>query len=89
MHRAVGGGEGRARLLGDGQRVELGAEHDRRARLRADILTVGRPDADSLATSVVAALRRCGLPNPAVRIRVVDRIPRNQASGKLKRFIAM
>jgi phenylacetate-coenzyme A ligase PaaK-like adenylate-forming protein len=55
----------------------------------ADILTVGRPDTDSLTTSVVAALRRCGLPNPAVRIRVVDRIPRNQASGKLKRFIAM
>jgi phenylacetate-CoA ligase len=55
----------------------------------ADILTVGRPDVDTLATSVVAALRRCGLPNPAVRIRVVDRIPRNQASGKLKRFIAM
>jgi phenylacetate-CoA ligase len=55
----------------------------------ADILTVGRPDADSLTTSVVAALRRCGLPNPTVRISVVDRIPRNQASGKLKRFIAM
>jgi hypothetical protein len=34
-------------------------------------------------------LRRCGLSDPAVAIRIVDRIPRNQASGKLKRFIAL
>jgi phenylacetate-CoA ligase len=38
---------------------------------------------------VVAALRRCGVPDPTVDIRDVDRIPRNQASGKLKRFIAL
>jgi phenylacetate-CoA ligase len=55
----------------------------------ADILTVGHPDVATLATSVAAALRRCGLANPAVDIRVVARIPRNQASGKLKRFIAL
>jgi phenylacetate-CoA ligase len=55
----------------------------------ADILAVGRPDVDALTTSMVAALHRCGLPNPTVEIRVVDRIPRNQASGKLKRFIAL
>jgi phenylacetate-coenzyme A ligase PaaK-like adenylate-forming protein len=55
----------------------------------ADILSVGRPDVDTLTAAVVAALRRCGLPNPTVDIRVVDRIPRNQASGKLKRFIAL
>jgi phenylacetate-CoA ligase len=55
----------------------------------ADILTVGRPDIDNLATSVAAALQRCGLANPSVKIRPVDRIPRNQASGKLKRFIAL
>ncbi|HYZ66201.1 MAG TPA: phenylacetate--CoA ligase family protein [Mycobacterium sp.] len=55
----------------------------------ADILTVGRPDIGSLVASVAAALHRCGLPNPRVGIRVVDRIPRNQASGKLKRFIAL
>jgi phenylacetate-coenzyme A ligase PaaK-like adenylate-forming protein len=55
----------------------------------ADILTVGRPDIDNLATSVAAALQRCGLPNPSVKIRPVDRIPRNRASGKLKRFIAL
>jgi phenylacetate-CoA ligase len=55
----------------------------------ADILTVGRPDIDNLATSVAAALQRCGLENPSVKIRPVDRIPRNRASGKLKRFIAL
>jgi phenylacetate-CoA ligase len=55
----------------------------------ADILTVGRPDVDTLTISVLAALQRCGLSNPTVEIRVVDRIPRNQASGKLKRFIAL
>jgi phenylacetate-coenzyme A ligase PaaK-like adenylate-forming protein len=55
----------------------------------AEILTVGRPDVDALTTSVAAALRRCGLANPTVGIRVVARIPRNQASGKLKRFIAL
>jgi hypothetical protein len=38
---------------------------------------------------VAAALQRCGLQNPTVKIRVVDRIPRNQASGKLKRFVAL
>jgi hypothetical protein len=55
----------------------------------ADILTVGRPDIDNLATLVAAALQRCGLENPSVKIRPVDRIPRNRASGKLKRFIAL
>jgi phenylacetate-CoA ligase len=55
----------------------------------AEILTVGRPDIDNLATSVAAALQRCGLANPSVKIRPVDRIPRNRASGKLKRFIAL
>jgi phenylacetate-coenzyme A ligase PaaK-like adenylate-forming protein len=55
----------------------------------ADILTVGRPDVGSLTASMVAALHRCGLPNPRVGVRVVARIPRNQASGKLKRFIAL
>ena len=55
----------------------------------ADILTVGHPDVDALTTSMAAALRRLGLPNPTLEIRVVDCIPRNQASGKLKRFIAL
>jgi hypothetical protein len=55
----------------------------------ADILTVGQPDIDALRAAVLAALRRCGLSDPRVQIRVVDRIPRHQASGKLKRFVAL
>ena len=55
----------------------------------ADILAVGHPDVDALTAAVLAALRRCGLPHPTVEMRVVDRIPRHQASGKLKRFIAL
>jgi phenylacetate-coenzyme A ligase PaaK-like adenylate-forming protein len=55
----------------------------------ADILTVGQPDVDALTVAMVAALRRCGLPDPRVGIRIVDRIPRHEATGKLKRFIAL
>jgi phenylacetate-coenzyme A ligase PaaK-like adenylate-forming protein len=55
----------------------------------AEILTVGHPDVEALTVSVVAALRRCGLPDPKVEVQVVDRIPRHQASGKLKRFIGL
>jgi phenylacetate-coenzyme A ligase PaaK-like adenylate-forming protein len=55
----------------------------------ADIVTVGHADVDALSVAVIGALRRCGLPDPTVAIRIVDRIPRHQASGKLKRFIAL
>jgi phenylacetate-CoA ligase len=55
----------------------------------ADILTVGDPDVERLNAAIVAALHRSGLPDATVEIRVVDRIPRNPASGKLKRFIAL
>jgi len=55
----------------------------------ADILTVGRPDAKALKVAVIDALHSCGLTDPKVAIRAVDRIPRHQASGKLKRFIAL
>jgi phenylacetate-coenzyme A ligase PaaK-like adenylate-forming protein len=54
----------------------------------AEVRVVGSPDVDALTTALVAALHRYGLPEPTVEIRVADRIPRHQASGKLKRFIA-
>jgi phenylacetate-coenzyme A ligase PaaK-like adenylate-forming protein len=54
----------------------------------ADILAVGSPDVAALMAALIPALRRYGLSVPTVEIRVVDRIPRHQASGKLKRFIA-
>ena len=55
----------------------------------ADILAVGRPDADVLRAAVVDALGRYGLPNAAIDIRVVGAIPRHLSSGKLKRFVAL
>ena len=55
----------------------------------ADILVVGSPDVDGLTSSVVGALRRHGVSEPEVKIRVVDRLLRHQGSGKLKRFIAL
>jgi hypothetical protein len=53
----------------------------------ADVLAVGHADADALTSAVIDALRRHGLIDPQVRIRVVDRIPRHASSGKLRRFI--
>lgn len=55
----------------------------------ADVLVVGNPDLDALKTSLIAALRRHGLPDSTVEIRDVDRIPRHYATGKLKRFIPL
>ena len=55
----------------------------------ADVLIVGNPDLDALKTSLIAAQRRYGLPDPTVEIGVVDRIPRHHATGKLKRFIPL
>jgi phenylacetate-coenzyme A ligase PaaK-like adenylate-forming protein len=55
----------------------------------AEVLAVGSPDTAKLATSLIAALHSLGLPDPQVRIRMVDRIQRNEATGKLSRFVAL
>jgi phenylacetate-coenzyme A ligase PaaK-like adenylate-forming protein len=55
----------------------------------AEILVVGDPDVNALRTSLIEALGRHGLIGAKVDIRVVDTIPRHQATGKLKRFIAL
>jgi phenylacetate-coenzyme A ligase PaaK-like adenylate-forming protein len=55
----------------------------------ADVLVVGSPDAAELASAVAAALSRYGLSDPRIDIRVVGRIDRHEATGKLKRFIAL
>jgi phenylacetate-coenzyme A ligase PaaK-like adenylate-forming protein len=61
----------------------------RQTRSGAEILAVGSPDAATLTSSVAAALRRHGLPDPDVQIRTVDQLPRHEATGKLRRFIAL
>src|SRR5258705_5098488 len=55
----------------------------------ADIMVVGAPDAATLTSSLITALRRYGLPEPTIRIRVADGLPRHHSSGKLRRFIPL
>jgi phenylacetate-CoA ligase len=55
----------------------------------ADVLAVGRPDVNALASSLTAELRRHGLSDPAVAIRVVERLERHEGTGKLKRFVPL
>ncbi len=52
----------------------------------ADILVVGDPDVEILTSTLIAALRRYGLSEPTIQIRVADTLQRHQASGKLRRF---
>jgi phenylacetate-CoA ligase len=55
----------------------------------AEILAVGDPDVSQLTASMVEALRERGLNDPAVQIHVVERLARQQASGKLRRFVPL
>ena len=55
----------------------------------ADVLVIGSPDTSAVAAALVTALRPYGLSNPQIRVSVVERIPRNASTGKLKRFIAL
>ena len=55
----------------------------------ADVLAVGDPDVDALASALADALRTRGLPEPAVAVRVVDRLQRHESTGKLKRFVPL
>jgi phenylacetate-CoA ligase len=55
----------------------------------ADILAVGDPDIDALKMSLIAELRRYGLSDPEIHIEAADHITRHQATGKLRRFIAL
>jgi phenylacetate-coenzyme A ligase PaaK-like adenylate-forming protein len=55
----------------------------------ADIVVVGDPDREALASALVAALRRYGLPEPAIRIQAADSLRRHRDSGKLRRFVPL
>jgi phenylacetate-CoA ligase len=55
----------------------------------AEVFVVGDVDVDCLVLSAVSALCRQGLPDPQIAVRVVDRIPRHEATGKLRRFVAL
>lgn len=55
----------------------------------ADIMVVGAPEIETLIAALAAALRRYGLAQPVIRIRLTDSLTRHQASGKLRRFIPL
>jgi phenylacetate-CoA ligase len=55
----------------------------------ADVLVVGSPDLSAVAAALVSSLRPYGLSNPEISVGVVEQIPRQAATGKLKRFIAL
>jgi phenylacetate-CoA ligase len=55
----------------------------------ADVLTVGHPDPEALASALTAALSRHGLADPMVAVRVVERLQRHESTGKLKRFVPL
>jgi phenylacetate-CoA ligase len=55
----------------------------------ADVLVVATADVQSLVPALVSALQRYGVAHPSIRLRAVDSLGRNQASGKLKRFVPL
>jgi phenylacetate-CoA ligase len=55
----------------------------------ADIVVVGNPDAAALTRALIAALRRYGLWEPTIQIRLAASLQRNHASRKLRRFIPL
>jgi phenylacetate-CoA ligase len=55
----------------------------------ADVLVVGSPDTAAVAAALVSSLARYGLTDAAIGVRAVEQIPRNAATGKLKRFVAL
>ncbi|WP_433506884.1 phenylacetate--CoA ligase family protein [Pseudonocardia halophobica] len=55
----------------------------------ADVLVVGSPDRPAVTTALVEALQPYGLPDAAVTVRTVDRIPRHSSTGKLSRFVPL
>ncbi|GLP78411.1 hypothetical protein TUM20983_55210 [Mycobacterium antarcticum] len=55
----------------------------------AEVLVVADGEMHLLASALVAAMQRFGVVHPTIRIRTVETLGRNQASGKLKRFVPL
>ena len=51
--------------------------------------SLGEPDLEAVARSLIDALGRHGLADPEVRLTTVARIERHTATGKLQRFVAL
>ena len=55
----------------------------------ADVLAVADASVQDMVPALVAAMQRHGVAHPSIRIRSVETLGRNQASGKLKRFVPL
>ncbi|MGB0969950.1 MAG: phenylacetate--CoA ligase family protein [Mycobacterium sp.] len=55
----------------------------------AEILAVGNPDVNRLTSSMIEALGEHGMSDPDIQIRLVEHLSRQQASGKLRRFVPL
>ena len=55
----------------------------------AKVLAVGSPDVDQLTALIADALRERGMSDPEVDVQLVQRLARQQTSGKLRRFIPL
>ncbi|MET0474796.1 MAG: phenylacetate--CoA ligase family protein [Mycobacterium sp.] len=54
-----------------------------------DVLAVAGASVRDLVPALVSAMQRYGIRQPSIHIRVVETLGRNQASGKLKRFVPL
>jgi phenylacetate-coenzyme A ligase PaaK-like adenylate-forming protein len=61
----------------------------RQTRDGADVLVVGSPSPDDVASALAASVRPYGLAQPRIRVELVTLIERHAATGKLKRFVAL
>ncbi|ODU05594.1 MAG: AMP-dependent synthetase [Pseudonocardia sp. SCN 72-86] len=55
----------------------------------AEVLVVGTPDVDAVAAALVQSVAPHGLAAASIAVRVVGRIPRHEATGKLRRFVPL
>ncbi|GAA1848385.1 hypothetical protein GCM10009836_30140 [Pseudonocardia ailaonensis] len=74
-------------VLGVDPRISEYQVHQTRAG--AEVLVVGSPDPAAVRAALITELARFGFPGAVVDVRLVDRIPRNAASGKLARFLPL
>lgn len=53
------------------------------------MLAVASVSVQDMVPALVAAMQRHGVAHPLIRIRSVDTLARNRASGKLTRFVPL
>ena len=54
-----------------------------------DVSVVASATVQDLVPALIAAMQRHGLPAPSARLHEVDTLGRNEATGKLRRFVPL